>query len=265
MDRQAKLDKEKESIAAISALLAQNKPREAVPIAQEVVQSCRELFGDEHEETALALHQLAYCYFCDGRYVSARQNNEDALAIRRKVFGNQHLYTALSLKNLGLSLRELGLFDEVLACHKEALSIFTELQGAESVEAADEAACLAFVLSRLEDYAGPASITRRPFRFWPRSLASKTRHPRRDAATRSRVHSAQRIRQGRTLPGESAPEPILGGGEVRSRDSGAAAIGRATTSGAKPGQDAAALRRSAARCATCGWQSRSCRPTFTAI
>ncbi|HEY4308796.1 MAG TPA: CHAT domain-containing tetratricopeptide repeat protein [Pirellulales bacterium] len=152
-NRQALVDKEKELMASLSALIAQKKPEEALPIAQEAVKVCRELFGNDDAETALAIHQLAYCYSCLRKYEQACQFNREALAIRRKVLGDKHAYTALSLQNLGNTLGRQQKFPEALECHKESLAIYEEVAGQKSIEVANEAQYIGNLLAKSENYA----------------------------------------------------------------------------------------------------------------
>ncbi|HEY4311984.1 MAG TPA: CHAT domain-containing tetratricopeptide repeat protein [Pirellulales bacterium] len=153
-------------------LIEQGKPHDAIPVATEAVELCRKLFGSEHVETALALHQLAYCYTFEDSYRPALMHNQEALAIRRKVLGDKHPHTAVSLKNLGVALGRLDRFKEALACHQEALAIYTELSGEESIDAALEQENVAAALTGLKDFAGARAYSEKAVATMAKSLGA---------------------------------------------------------------------------------------------
>jgi tetratricopeptide (TPR) repeat protein/CHAT domain-containing protein len=112
------------------------KFKEGIPVAADFLKVCRQMSGDRSANTAFALHQLAYFHSSAGNPAEAKQFNEQALAIRRKVLGNKHPHVALSLRNLSDALFHLDEYDEALACREEALKICLAI-AEKSIDVAD--------------------------------------------------------------------------------------------------------------------------------
>jgi tetratricopeptide (TPR) repeat protein len=66
-----------------------------------------------------------------GKYDEARQFHERALAVREKVYGEEHPSTANSLNNLGITLHEQGKHDEARRYYERALAIYEKIHGEE--------------------------------------------------------------------------------------------------------------------------------------
>jgi tetratricopeptide (TPR) repeat protein len=89
----------------------------------------REL-GDRRGE-GKALFNLGNIYAALGDYVGARPYYEQALAIRRKVLGEEHPDTATSLNNLGRLLEDMGDYAGARPYFEQALAICRKVLGKE--------------------------------------------------------------------------------------------------------------------------------------
>jgi tetratricopeptide (TPR) repeat protein len=96
---------------------------------ENVVALSRNMFGDEHFCTALALNNLASNYRTQGKHDQAMRSHEQALAIRQKVLGRQHPDTAMSLHNLANVYADQGKYDQAVALYEQALAIRQKMLG----------------------------------------------------------------------------------------------------------------------------------------
>ena len=72
-----------------------------------------------------------------GDYKTALQSHQRALAIRTKLFGEDHASTADSYHSLGVTQHELGDYKSALQSHQRALAIRTKLFGEDHASTAD--------------------------------------------------------------------------------------------------------------------------------
>ena len=101
---QAALGKEEES----ARLDAQGKFAEAERVALEALETYRALVGPESAEVARVWHRIGRCRSARNDAGGAREANERALTIRRKVLPGTHPDLGRSLNNLGLAESSLG-------------------------------------------------------------------------------------------------------------------------------------------------------------
>jgi serine/threonine protein kinase len=102
--------------------------------------------ANQPEVEAELRHTIGNIYF-DLRVVEkAEAMHREALAIRRKLFGNEHLAVAKSLSSLASALRRDARFGESESLYREALAIRRKLQGNEHPDVADMLNGLAIVL-----------------------------------------------------------------------------------------------------------------------
>jgi tetratricopeptide (TPR) repeat protein len=67
----------------------------------------------------------------EGKLSEAESLHREALAIRRKVFGEEHVEVASSLDNLALTLRAAGRLEEAETLERQALAMRRKLLGGE--------------------------------------------------------------------------------------------------------------------------------------
>jgi len=101
---QAALAKEEES----ARLDAQGKFAESERVALEALETYRAVVGPESAEVARAWHRIGQCRSARHDAGGAKEANERALAIRRKVLPGTHPDLGRSLNNLGLAESSLG-------------------------------------------------------------------------------------------------------------------------------------------------------------
>ena len=107
--------------------------------------------GDE--QAARLASNLGYYLDTIADYAGARSYYEQALAINKKVLGEQHPDTAGSLNNLGALLDSIGDYAGALPYHEQALAIKKKVLGEEHPDTARSLNNLGNVLQSLGDYA----------------------------------------------------------------------------------------------------------------
>jgi Tetratricopeptide repeat len=93
---------------ACAYLLARGDTRTAHVLAAGLHQHRRDRLGDDHVNTLAVAHYLAWVLGDMGRYAEARELDEDTLARRRRVRGDDHPDTLTSASNLAVDPRGLG-------------------------------------------------------------------------------------------------------------------------------------------------------------
>jgi tetratricopeptide (TPR) repeat protein len=68
---------------------------------------CKQLLGSEHPDVAKSLNGLAWLYYTQGQYETAKPLYQRALAIYEKALGSEHLKLATFLENYALLLRKM--------------------------------------------------------------------------------------------------------------------------------------------------------------
>ena len=86
-------------------LLARGDTRTAYDLAADLRQHWRDRLGDDDENTLAVVGYLAWALRAMGHYAEARELDEDTLARRRRVLGEDHPDTLTSANNLGNDLR----------------------------------------------------------------------------------------------------------------------------------------------------------------
>ena len=115
------------------------RPREALAIAEDAKAAIERLGGDPYIESILE-SGLGRMYGATGEYTKQLEHNERALAIRRKIFGEDDPNTANAYNNVGVALNGLGRYHEALAIHRKAQAIRTRVLGPDHPDAAMSAA-----------------------------------------------------------------------------------------------------------------------------
>jgi tetratricopeptide (TPR) repeat protein len=118
---------------------------EAEPLKLEALAISRKVLGDEHNDTASALNNLAILYWYQGKYEQAEPLYQQALAISRKVLGDEHPDTAIDLNNLAILYRKQGKFEQAESLCLKALAIRKKLLGEEHLDTARSLHNLAYI------------------------------------------------------------------------------------------------------------------------
>jgi CHAT domain-containing protein/tetratricopeptide (TPR) repeat protein len=134
-------------------LWRQGRSREALPLARQVLATRRELLGQKHPETALALFNLAAQHFRLGEYKEAESRYKEALAVRRAALGEDHPDTAHSLVGLGHVYRALDDPGQARDLFERAWTTFRATLGDDHPDVAVAVGALAGAYRKLGEYA----------------------------------------------------------------------------------------------------------------
>jgi tetratricopeptide (TPR) repeat protein len=94
---------------------------------EKTLEICRELFTDEHPQTATVYNNLASNLTAQGKYAQAQPLNEKALEIRRRLLTDNHPQTAQSYNNLAYNLHAQGKLAQAQALFEKALELYSQL------------------------------------------------------------------------------------------------------------------------------------------
>jgi CHAT domain-containing protein/Tfp pilus assembly protein PilF len=125
-------------------LYAARKYREAVPVAEQLVEGVRKLLGPKHatytavrQTLAHAYNNAGIAYQGDGAFADAEKYYKRALELREQVYPPNHPETAQSCDNLGTIDFLLGRYQDALAMHSRALAIRQKIANLDPVSLSD--------------------------------------------------------------------------------------------------------------------------------
>ena len=95
----------------------------ALPLAEQAVGLCEQLYGKNHPDYAVALSWMAHVLSGMGDYVKAEPLYRQALGICKKSFGEQHPDYATSLNNLATLYTKMGEYDKSEPLYRQVLEI----------------------------------------------------------------------------------------------------------------------------------------------
>jgi CHAT domain-containing protein len=126
-------------------------------------------------EEAKRLNQQAYQLYKQGQYVTAIPLAERALAIRKKVLGNEHPDVATSLNNLALLYDRQGRYSEAEPLYRQALEMNQRLLGNEHPNVANSLNNLALLYNEQGRYSEAEPLSRQALEMRKRLLGNE--HP----------------------------------------------------------------------------------------
>jgi serine/threonine-protein kinase len=129
-------------------------------LLEPAVRVLEQSLGLEHRATAAAWTALARIRHRQGRFAEARQLEERAIAVERRVVGREPAL-ADTLNAYGNTLKSLGEFAAGRAALEEAITIYGETLGPESPALGKALGNLGLVLERQEDWQGAAAAHQR--------------------------------------------------------------------------------------------------------
>ena len=111
---------------ASASQLVQRNPEEGVKARQEMLAWSTRLFGPDHDETAVAEHNLAYAYRGLHRYDLAEPHFRRAAELHLKNYGRRSKNFGLSLMSLGTCYADLGQYARAEEMYISARQVFDE-------------------------------------------------------------------------------------------------------------------------------------------
>jgi len=157
------------------ALWRRGKYDAALPLAEEALALRRRLYGDEHTDVAISLHQLGTMLMATGDLEGAERRYRESLALRRKLLGDNHPHVAITLHMLGQLLRQRGRLEESEQAHREALAIRRAAFGDDHVITAASMNELGIVLYSRGDWAAAVGQFQQVLKIFRRDLGET--HP----------------------------------------------------------------------------------------
>jgi len=103
-------------------------------MSADLLRITRATAGEESSETAEALYWVGSSQFLAGNYAQAETTLQQALAMQRRLLGNEHLSVAITLSHLASVFRDLGKLPQAETASREALAITRKVAGNEHPE-----------------------------------------------------------------------------------------------------------------------------------
>lgn len=147
---------------------------QAVPLLEQAVALGRRTLGPSRE-LAQSLSDLGAARCENADLVAARAALEEALAMRRKILGEEHADTAVTYSELGRVLFDQGRLDEAEARSRSALAIRRKVLGPNDHETAVSMSDLGLLLRHKGDRAGAEKLFRETLEVTIKSSGPK--HP----------------------------------------------------------------------------------------
>jgi CHAT domain-containing protein/Tfp pilus assembly protein PilF len=147
--------------AEVAKLTDDNRFQDALPAAQNALESCERTLGSRHAETATAVDQLAQLYWATGKYPEAESLYRRALSIRTDILGPEHPETAKTLNNLGLLYMTTGAYAKAEPLYKRALAIREKVLGPAHADTARSLSNLGILYSSTGAYAKAEPLYKR--------------------------------------------------------------------------------------------------------
>jgi tetratricopeptide (TPR) repeat protein len=138
-----------DAMNAHSMLLIETHPQEAVAETKQAVETARRIFPSPHPKIALSLHQLGAALYYISDYTGALACHEEALEMRRRLFGDEATETLESRAAKGSCLTQLGRHEEAVRHTTETIAIYARRSGGGSYEEAHEHMMLSISLHAL--------------------------------------------------------------------------------------------------------------------
>lgn len=136
-EQEIELRRAEELSKKCDALFEEGKYKEAIPIAEEVLNIRSRMLGEENPDTAEALNDLGVIFEGLGEYEKAEQYYLQGLNIRQKVLGEDGSETANSLVNLGGLYMEMGAYEKAESMLLQGTTILRHGLGEEQPDTAN--------------------------------------------------------------------------------------------------------------------------------
>jgi tetratricopeptide (TPR) repeat protein len=134
-------------------LFQQAEYARALALWQERLKWCREVFGEDHPDTAIGYQSVAIILRHQGKYAEAAALCQKSLDIRRKTLGESHPETAQGYMAVAISLDARGNYADAEPLHRRALDINRKALGEGHVRTGESYNSLAANLHSQAKYA----------------------------------------------------------------------------------------------------------------
>ncbi len=155
---------------------------DAAAVAQQMLETCKKLRGDEDRETASAYYLLALDLGLLGKHAESVPHAERALAMRRRILGEEHPDTTYAYQSLSTQHENLGNYAAAAQYAERALAIRRKISGDDDPETAN--CCLA--LGNLFLTTGECTTARG---YFERALAIRRKNKGEDHPDTAEVYS----------------------------------------------------------------------------
>jgi tetratricopeptide (TPR) repeat protein len=109
----------------------QNRYTEAEQLLTQARDANKRMFGGDHPETLVIMHNMASMFKDQKRFAEAEQLYLDTLERRRNTLGDEHEKTLSTMNQLGDLYNEMNRHQEAIQIFKPALEILTRVLGKE--------------------------------------------------------------------------------------------------------------------------------------
>ena len=86
--------------------------KEAEELGRQVIETRKQILGDEHPDTLMSMNDLVWMYWSQGRFKEGEELGTQVVKIRKKVLGEEHPDTLMSLNNLVTTYKNQGRLKE---------------------------------------------------------------------------------------------------------------------------------------------------------
>ena len=100
------------ALMCAKTLYSDGRYKEAEELGVQVMQTWKRVLGNEHPDTLISMHNLAFTYDKQGRWKEAEELRVQVMQNRKKELGNEHFRTLISMANLALTYRNQGRWKE---------------------------------------------------------------------------------------------------------------------------------------------------------
>lgn len=146
---------------------------QALPLALQVCDVARTMFGERHPESATSFENLAMLYQAMSKYAEAVPLLQEALAIRRQVLGEHDPETIRSLITLAMLYKTMGHYAEAEPLYRQALAISRQTLGEHHPTTATSLNNLAALYWAMGSYAKAEPLYQQALAIYRRTLGEQ--------------------------------------------------------------------------------------------
>jgi tetratricopeptide (TPR) repeat protein len=168
---------QKDDLAKLSLLNKQftelyqaGKFREAIPIAQELLEFCEKALGSDHPYTATFLNNLAGLYRSTGDYAKAEPLLQRTLKIREQALGPDDPDTATTVNDLAALYYSMGNYTKAEPLLQRAIKIAEKILGPDHPKTGDALSRLAALYFSMGDYSKAEPLFQRALKIKEKAL-----------------------------------------------------------------------------------------------